>query len=344
MFKGDFRQIALERGDNDGCALEGVPAHITGRVHVMIYGRRLRDVLARPWDLVHSWEEPFVLASGQIASWTPRGTPLVFYTFHNLSGRHAIPFSWIERYSLSRCSGWLAAGVSVAEALTQRGYHRKPHRVVPLGVDLEAFRPDLRMGRNVRRRLGWEEEGSPVFGFLGRFVPEKGLRTLTAALDAMTRPWRALFVGAGPLERELRKWSDKHRDRVRIVTGVKHDEVPAYLNAMDVLCAPSRTTRSWREQLGRMLIEAFACGVPVVASNSGEIPYVVRDAGVIVDENDGPGWTRALDEVSGDHHRRMELRRMGIERAQAEYAWPLVARRHLAFFEELIDSPVQATA
>jgi glycosyltransferase involved in cell wall biosynthesis len=342
LFSGDFSQIALKRHEDDVCALEGVPAHITSQVHVMIYGRRLRDVLQQQWDLVHSWEEPFVLAGGQIANWTSRGTPLVFYTFQNISKAYPIPFSWVERYSLRRCAGWLAAGVSVAEALIPRGYDRRPHRVIPLGVDLEHFRPDSNAGRNVRRFLNWDELGSPVFGYLGRFVPEKGLRTLTDALDTISTPWRALFVGAGPLERDLRKWSDKYGDRVRVVTGVTHDQVPAYLNAMDVLCAPSRTTGSWREQLGRMLIEAFACGVPVVASNSGEIPHVVGQAGLVVDENDHGGWARTLTELSGDLPRRTELRRMGLERARSEYAWPLVARKHLAFFEELLDSSVRA--
>jgi glycosyltransferase involved in cell wall biosynthesis len=65
---------------------------------------------------------------------------------------------------------------------------------------------------------------------------------------------------------------------VRIVK-VAHDEVPAYLNAMDLLCAPSLTTPSWREQLGRMVVEALACGVPVISSDSGELPFVVADAG-----------------------------------------------------------------
>ena len=51
---------------------------------------------------------------------------------------------------------------------------------------------------------------------------------------------------------------------------------------MDVMCAPSQTTPKWREQFGRMLIEAFASGVPVVGSDSGEIPFVIDEAGVLV--------------------------------------------------------------
>jgi glycosyltransferase involved in cell wall biosynthesis len=140
------------------------------------------------------------------------------------------------------------------------------------------------------------------------------------------------------MEQELRRWAKPQKDRVRVVTAVTHDEVPAYLNAMDVLCAPSQTTAKWREQLGRMLIEAFACGVPVAASDSGEIPYVVSDAGVIVNEKDGAAWREALASLLHDRARLAELSLRGLERARTVYAWPVIARQHLEFFNELLDT------
>jgi glycosyltransferase involved in cell wall biosynthesis len=140
----------------------------------MFYGRRLRALLREPWDLVHCWEEPYVLGGGQVAWLTPRPTPFVFWTAQNISKRYPPPFSWIEKYCLDRCAGWLACGESIVQTLLPRGYGRKPHRVMPLGIDLEVFGPDRKAGGQVRRRLGWEEVGPPVVGFLGRFVPEKG--------------------------------------------------------------------------------------------------------------------------------------------------------------------------
>ena len=115
-----------------------------------------------------------------------------------------------------------------------------------------------------------------------------------------------------------------------------HGDVPAHLNAMDLMCAPSQTTARWREQFGRMLIEAMACGVPVVASRSGEIPHVVGDAGLVVDEADVASWTSAIDRLLGDPAARRDLSARGIARAHDKYAWPVVARAHLKFFEELL--------
>jgi glycosyltransferase involved in cell wall biosynthesis len=174
-----------------------------------------------------------------------------------------------------------------------------------------------------------------VIGFLGRFVPEKGISMLTSVLDRLKTPWRALFVGSGPLESDVRSWSRQYGDRVRIQTSVGHHDVPQYLNAMDMLCAPSQTTPRWREQFGRMLTEAFACGIPVVASDSGEIPHVVGSAGVSVPESDRGAWVAAVAALANDADRRAELGRRGRERAEAVYAWPVVARQHVNFFKEL---------
>lgn len=138
------------------------------------------------------------------------------------------------------------------------------------------------------------------------------------------------------MEPNIRAWAAPYNDRVRIVK-LTHDEVPRYLNAVDLLCAPSQTTARWREIFGRMLIEAFACGVAVIASDSGEIPNVMRDAGIIVGEQDEDGWVRELERMLEDSRARAEIARRGLERAHAVYAWPVVARRHLEFFGELLE-------
>jgi glycosyltransferase involved in cell wall biosynthesis len=160
-------------------------------------------------------------------------------------------------------------------------------------------------------------------------------------LDQLDTPWRAIFVGGGSNEAELRAWAARNGDRVRVVIGVPHDGVPAYLNAMDILAAPSQTTLHWREQFGRMLVEAFACGVPVVGSDSGEIPHVIKDAGSVVPEADEAAWVAALAALLESPARRAQLAVRGSERAR-EFAWPLVARRHLEFFDELRDHATAA--
>ncbi len=321
----------------ESCRSVGVRAYGTRSPHLFAYGTDLRDLLREPWDAVFAWEEPYVVACAQIAAWTRRDAAFSFLTFQNIRKRQPPPFSWLERYSLERCDGWLYSGHSVLEAQrVHPGYVDRVSRLGPLGVDLDLFRPDAAARRRVRASLGWTDDGPPVIGFIGRFVPEKGLRFLMRVLEGVKAPWRLLFLGGGAMEPELRRWAALREDRVRIAS-VAHDRVPDYVNALDVVCAPSETARHWREQFGRMLIEAFACGVPVIGSDSGEIPYVIGDAGVVAREGDLQAWIEPLERLLEDADARRELGQKGLERAKNVYAWPTVAQGYLDFFEELVE-------
>ena len=187
----------------------------------------------------------------------------------------------------------------------------------------------------MRTRLGWRSDDR-VVGFAGRFVEEKGVETLLHAFNHSQQRWNVLFVGGGSLVARIESLRLQYPSRVRLARDVGHSDMPSYLRAMDLLCAPSRTTARWKEQFGRMLIEAMACGVPVVASDSGEIPYVVQDAGVLIPENDLVQWTDRIDRLMADPPARADLTARGLARARAEFSWPVVARRHLDFFEEVL--------
>lgn len=340
-FRGDLGWHVLQAEPFEACALEPVDVRLTRPPHLMLYGRRLRELLAERWDLVHCWEEPYVVAAGQVAAATAPQVPLVFSTFQNISKRYPPPLNWIERYVLGRADGVVAFGRTAFDVLIARGFPAGRACVIPPGVDTTRFAPDATARSEVRASVGWTDDDL-VVGFLGRFVPEKGLDVLTGALGKLSLPWRALLVGTGPLEEPLRAWGQRYGARVAVVTGVEHTDVPRWLNAMDVLCAPSQTTSSWREQFGRMLIEAFACGVPVVASRSGEIPTVVADAGILVDEADIRGWKEAIERVLTAPALHAELSIRGRTRVDRVYDWAIVARRHAEFFEAIIRGTSEA--
>ena len=333
--RADLRDARLEPIAGEACAVRALPIAIGSIPHCRFY-RGLKRVLDAGWDVVHVREEPYVASGAQIAALAPARARLVPATFQNIVKRYPPPFNVFEGSVVRRAAAWIAFGETVHEA--QRGkpmYAAKPSRVIPPGVDVDRFTPDERSRTAIRDKFGWRRD-TPVVGYLGRFVPEKGLGTLMRALEHAAQPWKALVVGGGPMLSELTDFSQSHPDRVKVLTGVTHDEVPAYLNAMDVLCAPSETTSQWREQFGRMLIEAMACGVPVIASRSGEIPHVLSDAGVLIEERDIAGLTQAIDSLLGDPGTRRELASKGLTRARERFAWPIVARAHLAFFEELL--------
>jgi glycosyltransferase involved in cell wall biosynthesis len=335
--RGDLRPTPFEPMDHEPCNIEVVPVHWPQQIHFMLYGSRLRNILSQKWDLIHSWEEPYIASGAQIAFHAKKDVPLVFYTFQNLKKTYPPPFSSIEKYCLRRSAGWIAAGTTVEQVLLERkvGYEARPYDVIPLGVDVQKFHRTAAQRTETLQELGWQP-GVPVIGFLGRFVPEKGLDLLMRVLDGIQSPWRVLFIGSGPEEANLRTWASRHRDQVRVVTNARHDDVPAYLNACDILCAPSQTAAHWREQFGRMLIEAFATEIAVIASDSGEIPYVVSDAGLVVGEKDEAAWQSAISDLLENPARRTDLASQGLARAHDNFAWPVIARRHIHFFEKLL--------
>jgi phosphatidylinositol alpha-1,6-mannosyltransferase len=331
-FHGDLRHIELERMADEPNSLRSLSAYWTRSPHLFCYGPSLATTLRAGWDCVHMWEEPYVLSGAQIAAWTPRRTPLAFATFQNIRKRYPPPFSYLERFVVRRSSAWIAFGETVAQARRDLpGYRARPFAVIPPGVDVDLFKADPALRDEAMRRLSWSNQGAPVVGFLGRLVQEKGVSFLLSVLDRTRAAWRALIVGGGPMEGHVRAWARGHGDRVRIVPAVKHDEVPLYLNAMDVLATPSETAAHWREQLGRMIIEAFACGVTVIGSDSGEIPFTIGDAGIVLRERDDRAWIEGLGAVLDDPARRREFAVKGRDRAQSHFSWRVVGARTLDF-------------
>ena len=335
--RGDLRTIALESIQHEQCTVVPLEVRLAGYPHWRFYSRAIRPLLRQPWDVVHCWEEPYVVAAGQVARHVPAASRFVPATFQNLAKLYPFPIASIERRVMARADAWIAFGETVHETHRDRKeYAVKPSRVINPGVDLATFRPDPSARRAMRARLGWDTHHA-VVGFTGRFVEEKGIGTLLEAFAESTLPWNLLFVGGGRMQPLIDTLRLRHPSRVRAVTGVSHDDIPGYLNAMDLLCAPSRTTARWREQFGRMLIEAMACGVPIAASSSGEIPHVVGDAGVLIAEDNPPAWREAIERLLTDDALRDDYAARGLARARARFDWQVVARAHLDFFDQLCE-------
>jgi phosphatidylinositol alpha-1,6-mannosyltransferase len=336
VFPGDLKRIITAPEPGELPALRTLPAHFASLIQMFTYGRGLRALLKQPWDLIHLWEEPYIFAGGQIAALAPRKTPFVYYTCQNLAKNYPPPFAQIERYCFRRASGWLAMGRTTLETQLARGFTGKPCAVISPGVDTDAFRPNPAARAAIHQRLGWDTAPIPVIGYIGRFVPEKGLPFLMSSLDRLKSPWRALFAGGGLLEPQLQQWSTRHGGNVQIVSGIGHAGMPPYFNAIDMLCVPSQTTSRWREQFGRVIIEAFASGVPVIGSDSGEIPFVIDDAGIVAGERDSAAWTAALELLLDDSLERRRLGDRARDLAVTRHAHPVAARQHLDFFDQIL--------
>ncbi|HEY8210520.1 MAG TPA: glycosyltransferase family 4 protein [Myxococcaceae bacterium] len=335
FFHADQGPMALERGEHEPFALEPLGTRLSRQIHVFTYAPADLEHVIRPgrFDVIHAWEEPYIAAGWQIGRRAARaGIPFCFRTAQSLVKRYPPPFSWFERSTVSRAAGWIAGGELVFRAMVEKGLPASRGAVITLGVGLDAFRPlQPEEIAQARKELGLEP---PIVGFLGRLVPQKGLKLLMRALEQVPPPWSLLLLGQGPMKAEIEDWARARglQSRVR-VASVRHGEVPRLLGAMDVLAAPSQTTPRWKEQFGRMLIEAFACRVAVLASDSGEIPFVVGDGGRVLPERDEAAWTAALAQLLGDPAERARLAEAGYRRCRERFASEAIAARLHEFLE-----------
>lgn len=339
FFYGDLRPIVMEP-EPPGSPLRVVPlgTSLTRHIHVFRYdGKALKSLIQEgQFDVVHAWEEPYVFAGYQIARALKNSrAKFCFRTAQSYVKRYPPPFSYFERRVLSRAQGWIAGASLVFEAMCRKGFPQDSGRVLNLAVEVSEFRPlapEVKLA--VLKELGLEP---PVLGFVGRLTKAKGLDVLMQAMDIAgpSRKWSLLLLGSGEYERKIRDWAAKKgwRERVRVMLA-KHSDVPRYLGCMDALVAPSQTMKNWREQFGRMIIEAFACGVPVVGSDSGEIPFVIGDAGKVVGEADVAGWAKVIDELLESSDRRQELRNRGLARV-ARYSVSSIAQQYREYYRWL---------
>ncbi len=329
-FRDEFVDVCQE-GGSGGWDRTSVP--MIGRSndpHRAIYRTLFTHMRAFRPDIVHVEEEPDSLAALQVAMarqvWAPNAR-LVLYTWQNLDRPKGWAVRDVIRFTLGVADAILCAN-SEAEALLGAWGYRGQTAVLPmLGVDARVSFPGP-----ARQRPGL------VVGYAGRLVAEKGLDTLLDALASLPQEVTVTIIGGGPTLEPLKTQARRLGvdSRVTFVPPVAPAEVPAQLRELDVLVLPSRTTRTWKEQFGRVLTEAMACGVPVVGSDSGAIPEVIGDAGLVFPEGDAAALARVLAGLLASQESRADLSRRGLARVQALYTQEHIAAATVAFYQRLV--------
>ena len=267
----------------------------------------------------------------------------LFFTWWNLPYTLKFPVLQLENYNLRHTDGAIVGNQDGAEVLRQRGY-QKALRVMPqLGVDERLFQSQPQP--KLRAQLGIKPSDF-VVGFVGRFVEEKGLLTLIKALEKLgDRPWKCLLLGRGALKQTLldRAKQAGVLDRFVWVESVPHTDVVRYINLMNALVLPSETAHQfktltssgWKEQFGHVLIEAMACQVPVIGSDSGEIPHVIGDAGLVFAEGDAAALSDRITQLIEQPDYARKLGQQGHQRAITRYTNDALAKELLSFYRDL---------
>ncbi len=330
----DLRIHLVRPGSRLDSSLDGVlraPVWNRADPHRCLYGtvtfglRRFRP------DIVHVEEEPDSLAALQVCLARRTCAPearLVFHTWQNVARKRGPAVRAILKATLGAATAVLCATPEAERVVRQHGFRGPTCTILPQGVDPVRFAPPA--APPPPRQL--------AVGYVGRLVPEKGCDTLVDAVAALGPTCSLTVVGEGPERPALERRASKEgaADRVGFVGPVDHASLPGHLSGFDVLVLPSRTTPVWKEQFGRVLAEAMACAVPVVGSDSGAIPWVIGDAGLVFPEGDAGALAERLRMLRDDPALRLELGRRGRARAVAEFAEDRLAERTAAFYRDLV--------
>jgi glycosyltransferase involved in cell wall biosynthesis len=319
-WKSVFGEVAVEPADRN---LRVVARRIGGRHHSNMYwfARGVRDVAeAARADVIYVDEDPAGFVAAQSAGAARRlGVGLVVLAVQNIYKRYPPPFGTIQRRVLRQARAAVTNSEEASATLRRRGYHG-PFFEKPLTTGAAPLPPATRIA--VRERYGMR---APAFGYVGRLVPEKGIDVFLRALAGLDAAG-AIVAGDGPERTSLVALAARLglADRVTFAPALPPREATDLIGALDALVLPSRTTRAWSEQFGRVLVEAMAAGVPVIASRSGAIPQTVGDAGILVAEDDPKELEAAMRSLL-DPAVAQTYRRRGLDRVASRFATGVVA-------------------
>ncbi|MCY0879229.1 MAG: glycosyltransferase family 4 protein [Firmicutes bacterium] len=322
--------LPFESDPSDGeYALFRADVPLSGRNHFHWYPGLAGYVRQFRPDLIHIDEEPYSVVTWQALRVAEAfRIPSLFFTWQNIEKRYPLPFSAMEHYAYRRTVGAIAGNQEAEEVLRHKGY-RQPIWIIPqFGTDVSMFFPRERTP--IRARYG--VSGSFVVGYVGRLVEDKGIGDLLAAVTPLLKADREMglvVVGRGPMSEAVKSWSTQEQlqRQVTVVPWVASDAMGEVMNLMDVLVLPSRTTPRWKEQFGRVLTEAMASGDVVVGSDSGEIPHVIGDAGLVFPEGDAAALREAIARLRHNPDEYARLRQRGLDRVRAYFTQDVIAER-----------------
>ena len=301
-------------------------------------------------DVIHvHWSSGLGLAAARTAE--ALGCSMVAEVRFDLAGvvmtetvQMSIPFlerrlrRHFERH-LPRADAVVSASHSLADLIDSTFPDLVSPTVVPNAVDHSLFAPISQVS-TLRQKLGLQE--GFVVGTTSSMLRYEGLNYL---LDATLRlrnegiDARALFVGDGPRQDALEQRADRH-DIPTVFTGrVPFEEVPRHLCAMDAFAVPRRDVTATRFASPIKIVEAMACGRPVVASRVGDIPALLaEDRGLLVPPDNVPALTDALRSLTSAPKRRAAVGERACSFAKRERAWSNAAQRCVHVYQSILRS------
>jgi glycosyltransferase involved in cell wall biosynthesis len=326
------RQTAQAR-HTKGYHFRILPLRWNGNFHLHYYPTLAQELAQCRPDVLHMDEEPYNLATWLALRVAQRvGAASTFFTWQNLYRRYPPPFAWWERANYRRAPWAIAGNQEAATILRRKGFNGAIATIPQFGVDPNFFTPFA--PHPIATLLG---EAGLRIGYAGGLLPEKGVDLLLRACAALQGAWTLSLVGEGSEQLPLQSLAQSLgiAQRVHFLGQRESSAMVDFYRTLDVLVLPSRTQANWKEQFGRVLIEAMACEVAVIGSSSGEIPNVIGEAGLLFPEGEFLPLQRHLQMLLDDSTTRQRLGLLGRQRVLAHYTMRNIAEQTVAVYRQL---------
>jgi glycosyltransferase involved in cell wall biosynthesis len=308
------------------------PTVFNGHFHIYFYSQLKKIMREVQPEILHIDEEPYNFATFQAMRLAQqKRIPALFVAWQNIYRDYPPPFRQIEQYNYRHAKLALAGNLDVAEVLKRKGFNG-PIRILPLSIDPNIYQ------RTESRPLR-ASDAPFIIGYVGRLVKPKGLTLLVEALSDLPEFCRVVFIGHGPMKGELEELAKRLKvvNRVIFKEAIPPQDVPLEMQKMDVLVLPSLTRTNWMEQFGRVLIEAMACETPVIGSNSGEIPRVIDNAGLIFPEGNVQELSRCIRKLLDEPEHYAQLASKGRQRVLEHYTQERIVLQIYKVYQEMMD-------
>lgn len=289
-----------------------------------MYG--LVDELAE-FDIVHTLETFQGFSEQAIEAKQKHGCSVVCTVFENIpyfaesnhysrTWREALKHrnaDSIKQTVREGADAFIAMSDRAKTALEIEGVPEEDIYVIPLGVDVDRFRPGVVDGdTELPGSLGSKSTFDVVY--VGRYTWEKGifdlLSTWKLVCNRFDEDVSLTMVGWGPDKEQVESFvRTAEIPNVSVCGPVDYDQMPRVYDAADLTVVPSLPTRFWQEQYGRVVVESQACGTPVLASQTGGIPYAMGEHGVLAQPGDPHDWAEKIVSLLTDDERRKRLGR-----------------------------------
>jgi glycosyltransferase involved in cell wall biosynthesis len=262
--------------------------------------------------------EPYALAAAQWGHALARlDIPFGVQCYENIDRPLPLPVRWL-RARVLRDAAFVAARSQSAAQLARAWGARGEVDLVP---------PAVPSWQDAPSSAGGERRPFTV-GYAGRLLERKGLEDLLAAVRTLEAPVEMLLIGNGEMRDQLEGQAIPG-SRLRVLDGLTHDRMASGYAQLDVLVVPSHTTPTWKEQFGRVIVEALWCGVPVVGSDSGEIPWLIdlTGGGLVFPEGDVEALAGALNRLRLSASLRDQLASTGRAAVERLFSVPAATDR-----------------